>query len=190
MQADDRLPVGTGGTANPRTDTRIDRIVNSFNSHPIVKEYNEVQSQHGILQQIVGGQWSGPGDMAAVFAFMKALDPNSVVRETEYANAAASGNIFMGWAARFNGAVSPNGGFLSDRVRQDFLRTINSRLSVKTKQYDNLRRQLVERVDRIKAGAPETGDEAIVDYSTGGDAPLSGQGVTTLPDGTKIRRVR
>lgn len=170
MQADDRPITVNTGAAEARTNARIDRIVGSFNSHPIVKEYNEVQSQQGIIKNIVSSQWSGPGDMAAVFAFMKALDPNSVVRETEYANAAKSGNIFQGWAARFNGAINPNGGFLSERVRQDFLRTINARMEVKGRQYQNLRKQLVARVDRIKAGAPETGDEALVDYS-GGAAP-------------------
>ena len=164
---------GGGGATDARTTARIDRIVSSFNSHPIVKEFNEVQAQHGIIKEIVGGQWSGPGDMAAVFAFMKALDPKSVVRETEYANAARSGNIFAGWAARFNGAVNPNGGFLSDYVRRDFLRTIESRLSIKGKQYQNLRSQLVGRVDRIKAGAPETGDEALVDYEAASPADIS-----------------
>lgn len=176
MSASRQNPSTAGGTgAETRTNARIDRIVNSFNAHPLVKEYNEVQAQHGIIQQVVSGSWSGPGDMAAVFAFMKALDPNSVVRETEYANAAKSGNIFTGWAARFNGALNPNGGFLSERVKQDFLRTITGRLSIKTSQYQNLRRQLVARVDRIKAGAPETGDEALIDYASGVEAPAEAQ---------------
>jgi hypothetical protein len=170
-QADDRITINTG-TADARSNTRIDRIVSAFNAHPLVKEYNETQAQQGILHSVVNGKWSGPADMAAVFAFMKALDPNSVVRETEYANAAKSGNIFMGWAARFNGAVSPNGGFLSEQVRRDFLNTINARMEVKSKQYQNLRTQLSQRIDRIKAGAPETGDEALVDYASGsGQAP-------------------
>lgn len=169
-QADDRPITVNTGAADSRMNTRIDRIVTAFNSHPIVKEYNETQAQQGIVQSVVNGAWSGPGDMATVFAFMKALDPNSVVRETEYANAARSGNIFMGWAARFNGAVSPNGGFLSEQVKRDFLATINARMAVKTKQYQNLRTQLSGRIDRIKAGAPETGDEALVEYATGSTA--------------------
>jgi hypothetical protein len=168
VQPPQRISVNTGA-ADARTNARIDRIVNSFNSHPIVKEFNEIQSQHAIIKGIVESQWSGPGDMAAVFAFMKALDPTSVVRETEYANAAKSGNIFQGWAARFNGALNPNGGFLSDRVRRDFLRTIEGRLGYKAKQYEGLRGQLVQRVDRIRSGAPETGDEALINYTVAPD---------------------
>jgi hypothetical protein len=92
MQSDDRAPrvtVNTGANEG-RVNSRIDRITNSFNTAPIVKEFNEVQAQHQTIAQIVNSQWSGPGDMSVVFAFMKALDPNSVVRETEYANAAKS----------------------------------------------------------------------------------------------------
>lgn len=164
QQVDDRpITVNTGANDN-RVNSRIDRIVNGFNTAPIVKEFNEVQAQHQTISQIVNSQWSGPGDMSVVFAFMKALDPNSVVRETEYANAARSGNIFAGWAARFNGALNPSGGFLSDDVKRDFLRTIEARMGVKRAQYDNLRKQTVQKIDRIKAGAPETGDEAVTDY--------------------------
>jgi hypothetical protein len=165
-QADDRAPrvtVNTGAN-DSRINSRIDRLTSSFNSSPLVKEFNEVQAQHQTISQVVNSQWSGPGDMSVVFAFMKALDPNSVVRETEYANAAKSGNIFAGWAARFNGALNPNGGFLSDQVKQDFLRTIEARMGVKKAQYDNLRKQTVQKIDRIKAGAPETGEEAVTDY--------------------------
>jgi hypothetical protein len=189
MQADDRPITVNTGAADQRTNARIDRIVTSFNAHPLVKEFNEVQAQQGIIKSIVDSPWSGPGDMAAVFAFMKALDPSSVVRETEYDNAAKSGNIFTGWAARFNGAINPNGGFLSDRVRRDFLRTINARMDVKGKQYQNLRKQLVERVDRIKSGAAETGDEALIDYSSGSiDAAPSRAPVSAPAGGNPFRR--
>jgi hypothetical protein len=166
MQADDRPRITVNAGSAPRTDTRVDRIVSSFNSHPLVKEFNEVQAQAAIIDRVVSGPWSGPGDMATIFAFMKALDPSSVVRETEYENARKSGNIFAGWAARFNGAINEGGGFLSDRVRRDFLRTIQSRLGVKREQYNNLRKQTSARVDRIRAGAAETGDEALVDYGS------------------------
>lgn len=170
-QSDDRPITVNTGVNDSRINSRIDRITSAFNSSPLVKEFNEVQAQHQTISQVVNSQWSGPGDMSVVFAFMKALDPNSVVRETEYANAAKSGNIFSGWAARFNGALNPNGGFLSDSVKQDFLRTIEARMGVKRAQYENLRKQTVQKIDRIKSGAPETGEEAVTDYGAAFPAP-------------------
>lgn len=194
-QADDRAPRVTvnTGTNDARTNSRIDRITGSFNTSPIVKEFNEVQAQHQTIAQLVNSNWSGPADMSIVFGFMKALDPNSVVRETEYANASKSGNIFSGWAARFNGALSPNGGFLSPQVKADFLRTIESRMSVKRAQYDNLRKQTVQKIDRIKDGAPETGDEAVTDYGAAFPPPdtskdsAAGGGAPKFVVGQKVR---
>lgn len=164
-------PPPTPSRADPtqRQDTRVDRIVAAFNAHPIVKNYNEVKLQTGIVDRVVNGPWTGPGDMLAIFSFMKALDPNSVVRETEYDRASKAGNIFAGWAARFNGALSPSGGFLSDQVRRDFLSALKLRMAEQEGQYRNLRGQLAKRIDRIKAGAPETGDEALVEYETGAE---------------------
>lgn len=178
-------PVGGGDSTNDaRTNARIDRITGAFNSSPIVKEFNEVLAQSQTIAQIANGAWSGPGDMSIVFAFMKALDPSSVVRETEYANAAQSGNIFSGWAAKFNGALSPSGGFLSPQVKADFLKTIEARMGVKKAQYDNLRKQTVQKIDRIKAGAPETGDEAVIDYGAAFPAAAGGGGYKV---GQKVR---
>lgn len=186
QQVDDRAPRVTvnTGTNDARLNARIDRLASAFNASPLVKEFNEVQAQHQTIRQVVSNAWSGPGDMSIIFAFMKALDPNSVVRETEYDNAAKSGNIFAGWAAKFNGALNPSGGFMSEQVKADFLKTIEARMGVKKAQYDNLRVQTAKKIDRIKAGDPETGNEALIDYGSafpadaapagGGGAPKRG----------------
>ena len=44
---------------------------------------------------------------------------------------------------------------------------------MKRAQYDNLRKQTVQKIDRIKAGAPETGDEAVTDYGAAFPQPQS-----------------
>jgi hypothetical protein len=188
QQSDDRpITVNTGANAT-RTAARIDRVATAFSNHPIVKNYNEIQLQAGTIEEVVNGQWSGPGDMSIVFGFMRALDPTSVVRESEYTNAAKAGNIFAGWAARFNGLLNPSGGFLSDQVKRDFLRTIQSRLAVSKKGYDNLRRQMVSKVDRINRGEPETGDEAIIEYTLPNETPANGGAPPTAQPMTDYSR--
>lgn len=186
---DDRAPRVTvnTGTNDARVNSRIDRITGAFNSAPIVKEFNEVQAQHQTIRQVVNNAWSGPGDMSVIFAFMKALDPSSVVRETEYANAAQSGNIFSGWAAKFNGKLAPSGGFLSPQVKADFLKTIEARMGVRKAQYDNLRTQTAKKIDRIKAGDPETGNEALIDYGSAFPADEGGgSDAAAAPTGYKV----
>ena len=62
---------------------------------------------------------SAAGDLALIFNFMKVLDPGSVVRESEFANAAASGAF--GERVKAAGLRILNGERLSPVMRADFL---------------------------------------------------------------------
>jgi hypothetical protein len=108
-----------------------------FEANPIVKDYILVQDNLDSMKKIVETGAKGPEDLALVFAFMKALDPTSVVRESEYETAAKSGNIFAGWAARFNGYINEEGGFLPPNVRDAFIKIAQKRLEAKALQYNN-----------------------------------------------------
>jgi len=79
---------GEGGL-NPSTLTKVQTLANSFDSHPIIKLYNEVQNKSISVRGIIDSGVGGPADLALVFEFMKALDPTSVVRESEYARTAS-----------------------------------------------------------------------------------------------------
>lgn len=66
-------------------------IADNFRQEKDVQNHTVVRDN---ARRIKGAldQGTGYGDLAAIFAFMRVLDPNSVVRETEFANAeAASG---------------------------------------------------------------------------------------------------
>ena len=62
---------------------------------------------------------SAAGDLSLIFNYMKILDPGSVIRESEFAQAAAAGS----YGERIQGAVqrAMNGQRLSDNVRKDFV---------------------------------------------------------------------
>jgi hypothetical protein len=62
---------------------------------------------------------SAAGDLALIFNYMKVLDPTSVVRESEFAQAAQTG----AFGERIKSAVNRvvNGQRLSDEIRKDFL---------------------------------------------------------------------
>jgi len=110
-----------------------------FDSSPIVKQYNEVQNKKlGIDRLLSEGKISGPQDVALVYDFMKALDPTSVVRESEYAMGASSGNLFLGALAKFNGLFREGGGKLPENVKKEFQNIINQRYGAISQQYDNL----------------------------------------------------
>ncbi len=151
-----------------REQTALNTINTRFSNAPIVKNYNEIAIKAESVRQLVDGDWSGPGDLATVFEFMKGLDPTSVVRESEYASAAASGNIFKGAFARFNGQLNPNGGFLSPEVRNESKRIVKMKLDTQRKAYDNLAKEYGKQIERVtdgKAGDGKQGQAFLIDYT-------------------------
>lgn len=133
-------PVATGGGSgfsNQMTDNER-ALFGQFRSEPIVKDYNTILAKKLTVERIISQGLGGPGDLALVYEFMKGLDPTSVVRETEYASAAKSGNIFSGAMAQFNGYFKPEGGFLPPQVQQAFKSIVDSKFAVQTDLYNNV----------------------------------------------------
>lgn len=79
---------------------------------------------------------SAAGDLALIFNYMKILDPGSVVRESEFANAAASG----AWGSRLQaaGLKIMRGERLSADMRADFVDRANRLYGAKQRQHQQL----------------------------------------------------
>lgn len=170
---------GSSTGSNQMTDNER-ALMTQFRGEPIVKDYNTMLQKKLSVEGIVSSGVGGPGDLALVFEFMKALDPNSVVRETEYDTAAKSGNIFAGAFARFNGYLKENGGFLPPAVQQSFISLINTKFGVQQKLYDNT-------VESYKSIAQRQGlnpDNVIVNYSGAAPGPSYAPG-TVIENGGK-----
>jgi hypothetical protein len=133
----------------------------SFLSQAPVKTFIENQTKAGSIQTIIDSGIGGPEDLALVFEFMKALDPTSVVRESEYDTASKSGNPFKQVAAKIGGYVS-KGQILPEDVKQSFIKIANIKLEEQRKIYDKLTKE-------YRAKAYNQGlnpDNAVTDLST------------------------
>lgn len=137
---------GAGDTGRVRDDERA--LQQIYLNQPIVKGFNEQLQKKLSVDSIINSGVGGPADLALVYEFMKALDPSSVVRETEYATAAKSGNIFSGVFARFNGYFKEKGGFLPPQVKQAFQDLVNRKFRVQETLYNNFRNQFREQAKR------------------------------------------
>jgi hypothetical protein len=156
------------GILTPDQQKDANTINEKFTAEPIVKTYNEMLAKQIALEGILENGVSGVQDLTLVYEYMKALDPNSVVREAEFDNAAASGNIFAGAFAKFNKGYFGQGGFLPENVKQSFIGAIQSRQDAVSTQYFNVKSEYGKRVNNtlgIQNGA---------DYLTAyeGAAPL------------------
>lgn len=127
--------------------TQVDKLSASFDSSPIVKQFNEVQNKTATIYSIVdSGVPGGPSDLALVFEFMKSLDPTSVVREAEYDTASKASNPFKRIAAKMGGYIS-DGQILPQEVRDEFKRLSDVKLGIITKQYENLRNETGRQIE-------------------------------------------
>lgn len=161
----ERLPLRDIGGLPPQAQTRVQSIASQFDTNPTVRNFNESIMRYDGLRRLLTLPWSGPQDMATVFEFMRSLDPTSVVRESEYAEARKTGNIFSGWAARFNGLFNAEGGFLSEQVKKDFVSVLGERLKASSEQVQNIYKDFGRRID-IVTGKPGTGIEYLTNYTT------------------------
>jgi hypothetical protein len=141
---------------------KVSTIAQSHDTNQLVKDYNVIQNKAGSMERILQSGVGGPGDLALVFEFMKALDPNSVVRETEYTTAAKSGNIFSGVFARFNGYLKEEGGFLPPNVQKAFVDIMKTKLDVATQQYENYHSEQARKINNITGGTD--GEEYLTNY--------------------------
>jgi len=101
---------------------------------------------------------SPAGDLALIFAYMKMLDPGSVVREGEFATAANTGSVPERVRAQYNKAI--NGERLTATQRTDFLNQAKSRARAVHQGLQRMRADYGKRASRYGIGI----DDVTSDY--------------------------
>jgi hypothetical protein len=121
---------------------------------------------------------SAAGDLALIFNYMKVLDPTSVVRESEFAQAASTGAFGERIKASVNKVI--NGERLSDEIRKDFLDR-SGRL------YEAAEQNQVDLENRFKGISERSGvnvENVVIPYRT--SKPKSQAQVPPPPPGFKV----
>lgn len=112
-----------------KTFTQEQQLRAQFGNLPAVKDLAAVQGHvrtiGAIANKVKAGQpVSAADDLALIFAFMKMLDPGSVVREGEFANAQNTAGIPDRVVNAYNRALK--GTRLSDNQRNEFFQTAST----------------------------------------------------------------
>ena len=134
------------GLITPEQMGTANDINKDFEGQPIVKAYNEGLQKYIVLEDTLANGIDGVQDLQLVYDFMKSVDPTSVVRETEFATAAKTGNIFQGAYAGFNKQFG-TGGFLPEEVKDDFIRAARASFEAKNNQYYNVKSEYAKRLN-------------------------------------------
>lgn len=138
-----------------RNNERTDKLRNDFLALPAVKEYSAAVSA---LMSGLKARPDGRGDNALIYAYAKAMDPGSVVRESEMSMAAGTGSMIESTVASLKKQFGvEGGGQLSPEVREGLKREMNSKVAQLAKVYgvqranfqDTARRQGVNPEDVV-----------------------------------------
>ena len=151
----------TGGLSAAAINSTVNSIASAFDNEPIVKNFNVIAEGKAFVDSLPTKTVNPADDQALIYALAKALDPNSVVREGEYATAQ---KYSQSWIKAYGSGVKQavaGTGFLSETARKNIKDTINSRYQASLKNYNNVRNEYQRQIDDARAGIPRT----ITDYS-------------------------
>lgn len=131
QRAEDRQ-VRSEQNASRRDEVNLRR---EFNNRQEVKDFRTIQAAYNSVQAAAQNP-SAAGDLSLIFAYMKILDPGSVVREQEFANAQNAAGVPDQVRNLYNRAL--NGQRLNPRQRQDFLNQAQGLYQSRRQTYDQI----------------------------------------------------
>lgn len=183
-QADDRVasaPTASDKGLPPAVARRVDSRAKGWDSLPIVKTTQKMAEAVSFANGLDVNTTNPADDQALIYAFAKAMDPDSVVREGEYATVQ---KYAQSWAESFgfNAArIFSNTPFLTPQSRQNMKKTIAAKFAAGKTQYDNVRRSYASQINRITGQAD--GEDYLTDYAGGfpTDEPEAGAPVRVVP---------
>lgn len=113
---------GIGGGA--MTMQRVLTLQGHFNTDQTVKDAQQIATAYQKIKGAATGAHTPTNDMSLVYGLMKMQDPNSTVREGEYATAENAANVPARIRDSYNLAIKNH--LLPDETRQQFLATAES----------------------------------------------------------------
>lgn len=144
---------------------RVIGLADDLKSSDIVKKFNSTADSINVVNGIDANSKNPADHQQIVYAFAKALDPDSAVREGEYATIK---KYAQGAVSRYGKEISNaiNGtGFLSAEAIKNIQATMNSTYNSRKPLYDNLIKEKSRIINNI-AGT-DVASELIINYAGG-----------------------
>jgi hypothetical protein len=151
-----------GQLYTPAVQKRVDALSRGFDSQPIVKTVQKQAEAAAFAGSLDINTKNPADDQALIYSFAKAMDPDSVVREGEYATVQ---KYAQSWAERFGFDVKrvfSNTAFLTPQARENMKMTIRSKYVAGLSQYNNVRNEYARKISRA-TGRPG-GEDDLIDY--------------------------
>lgn len=144
---------GGGGLTPAQLNATINQITGAFDNEPIVREYNTITAGLNFIRSLGS---SPTDDQARIYQFAKIMDPNSAVREGEYATVQEYSTALLQRFGLQAQRVFTNTGILTPEARTFLLNTLEKRYVVSQGQYTNLQSSYQNRINNVMSGGFNT----------------------------------
>lgn len=171
-------PEGVGGPS-PDTIKSEAELRKEYTGQQQVKQYQTVRNAYQNVQNAAKDP-SAAGDLSMIFAYMKILDPDSVVREQEFANAQNAAGVPDRVRNVYNKILT--GQRLNPAQRADFLAQAEKLHDTSRRQYEAVRTQFGD----IAKGAKARPEQVMIDFGAVPVKVKTPEDARKLPSGTPI----
>jgi len=163
--------VGVLASLPTSIQNRVISLATNFGSSDIVKKYNATVDGINLINGISETTTNPADHQTIVYAFAKSLDPESVVREGEYATIKKYAQSAIDkYGKEISNAIAGTG-FLSKNAITNIKATMNNNYNSRKPAYDSLYEQQRGIINNI-AGS-NVADEIMVDYSQTATSPTA-----------------
>ena len=147
-----------------KTATAVRQKVSNYKTEPVVTNFNVVNEGYNFIQSIPDNTTNPADDQGMLYAFAKIMDPNSVVREGEYATVQ---KYAQSWAQSFGfdaERIFSNAKFLSEEAIKNMKTTIERKFSASRKNYDNVYQEYSRSINDLTGR--KDGEKFLVNYGS------------------------
>jgi hypothetical protein len=140
--------------------TRVQSVAGQFDGEQAVKNYQTIAET---VDAVKNAGVTPTDDIQRIYGVAKVFDPNSAVREGEYATVQEYATSLLQRAGLKANRVFNNDGFLTPEARTFINTTLDNRLASSEKAYQNIYNSYAERVNKVTGKTD--GKDYITDYS-------------------------
>ena len=150
--------------ANVPKDYRsmVAQQVSKFSTEPQVKTFSNLQVAKDTVDRIPNDTKNPSDDQALIYAFAKAMDPDSVVREGEYATAQKYSQSQLAGGAKSMEQFIAGKGFLTEEARKNIKKAITTKYDSQKASYMNIKESYKNSIND-QAGV-DVADALLKDY--------------------------
>lgn len=136
-----------GKGVDGKITTQIDSLAKNFDTNAVTKRFAVIQEGYNFANSLSSTTKNPADQQAIIYAFAKAMDPESVVREGEYATVQ---KYAQSWADTFGfdaKRMFSNSPFLTEEAMNNMKTTIESKYRSAEQSYDNLYDETIRRIN-------------------------------------------